>query len=67
MSRKRVLWKFYAMVERERRHMLGEFVHVKGLMPLLIRPRNKQKWSATDKRELRVLLNVFLRRVFTKR
>ena len=56
MSRKRVLWKFYAMVERERRHMLGEFVHVKGLMPLLMKPRNKQKWSAADKRELSALL-----------
>ena len=56
MNQDRVLWKFYAMVERERKFMLAEMSQVKGLMPLLMKPRNKQKWSAADKRELRVLL-----------
>ena len=56
MNQDRVLWKFYAMVERERKFMLAEMAQVKGLMPLLMKPRNKQKWSAADKRELRVLL-----------
>ena len=56
MNRDRVLWKFYAMMERERKFMLAEVSQVKGLMPLLMKPRNKQKWSAADKRELRVLL-----------
>jgi hypothetical protein len=52
MNPKGSLWKFYAMVERERKYMLGEMSQVKGLMPLLMKPRNKQKWSAADKREL---------------
>lgn len=52
MRRDRVLWNFYAMVDRERKFMLAEMSQVKGLMPLLMKPRNKQKWSAADKREL---------------
>ena len=36
--------------------MLGEMSQVKELMPLLMKPRNKQQWSAAEKRELRVLL-----------
>lgn len=54
MNQDRALWKFYAMVERERKFMLAEMSQVKGLMPLLMKPRNKQKWSPADKRELRV-------------
>jgi hypothetical protein len=44
------------MMDRERKYVLGEVVQITGLMPLLMKPRNKQKWSAADKRELRVLL-----------
>ena len=33
--------------------MLGEITQVKGLMPLLMKPRNKMQWSAHDKRELK--------------
>jgi len=32
--------------------MLGELGQVKGLMPLLMKPRNKQPWSQQDRREL---------------
>ncbi len=39
--------------ERERKALLSEIVQVKGLMPLLMKPRNKQRWSAEDKAELR--------------
>jgi hypothetical protein len=39
--------------ERERKHLLSEIVQVKGLMPLLMKPRNKQRWNAEDKAELR--------------
>ena len=42
--------------ERERKFLLSEIVQVKGLMPLLMKPRNKQKWSAEDKAELRAHL-----------
>jgi hypothetical protein len=56
MIKKRVLRDFYDMVERERKYMLAEISQVKGLMPLLMKPRNKQKWSAKDKRELKTHL-----------
>jgi len=52
MIQKRALRRFYEMVERERKFMLTEMSQVKGLMPLLMKPRNKQRWSAADKREL---------------
>jgi len=52
MIKKRLLRNFYDMVERERKYMLAEIVQVKGLMPLLMKPRNKQKWSARDRRKL---------------
>jgi hypothetical protein len=43
-------------MDRERKHMLSQFVQVKGLMPLLMKPRNKQKWSKEDKAELMMYL-----------
>ena len=52
MNQKRVLLRFYEMVERERKFMLAEMSQVRGFMPLLMKPRNKQRWSAQDKREL---------------
>ena len=41
------------LAERERKALLSEMVQVRGLMPLLMKPRNKQKWSEADLRELR--------------
>ena len=43
---------FYAVMDRERVNMQREFASVQGLMPLLMKPRNRQKWSREDKREL---------------
>jgi len=40
------------LAERERKALLAEMVQVSGLMPLLMKPRNKQKWSEADLREL---------------
>jgi len=40
------------MMDRERKYVLGEVVQITGLMPLLMKPRNKQKWSPEDKRQL---------------
>lgn len=37
---------------RERRHLRGEIAKVRGLMPLLMKPRNDQRWTQEDKREL---------------
>ncbi len=42
------------LAERERKSLLAEMVQVKGLMPLLMKPRNKQEWSEADRHELRV-------------
>ena len=44
------------LAERERKALLSEMVQVKGLMPLLMKPRNRQKWSDADLRELHVHL-----------
>ena len=43
-----------AQVQRERQFLLGEILQVKGLMPLLMKPRNKGAWSKEDKAELAV-------------
>lgn len=43
---------FYAVMDRERLNMQREFASVQGLMPLLMKPRNRQQWSREDKREL---------------
>ena len=44
------------LTEREKKFLLSEILQVKGLMPLLMKPRNKQKWTAVDKAELRLHL-----------
>src|SRR4051812_48183461 len=44
------------LAERERKALLSEMVKVSGLMPLLMKRRNKQKWSDADLRELQVHL-----------
>ena len=43
----------FALAERERKHLLAELSRVRGLMPLLMKPRNKQKWTPQDRAELR--------------
>lgn len=48
----RVVRSAWDLAERERRALLAEMVQVSGLMPLLMKPRNKQKWSEADIREL---------------
>lgn len=45
-----------ALTEREKKHLLQEIVQVRGLMPLLMKPRNKQMWTPEDKAELQVHL-----------
>ena len=37
---------------REKDYLLSEMVQVKGLMPLLMKQRNKQRWTPEDKAEL---------------
>src|SRR5437899_971440 len=42
----------FTRVQRERQFLLGEVLQVRGLMPLLMKPRNKQAWSPEDRAEL---------------
>ena len=42
------------LTEREKRYILAEFVQVKDLMPLLMKPRNRQRWTREDKAQLRL-------------
>lgn len=42
--------------ERERKRILAEAVQIKGLMPLLMKHRNGQKWTKEERAELHVHL-----------
>jgi hypothetical protein len=42
------------LTEREKKHLLSEVIQIKGLMPLLMKPRNKQRWTLEDRAELKV-------------
>ena len=46
----------HELTVREKKALLGEILQVRGLMPLLMKPRNKQRWTAEDKAELAVHL-----------
>ena len=37
---------------RERQRLVKEFSQVRGLMPLLMKPRNRQQWTREDKAQL---------------
>ena len=47
------IMKAFELAERERRFVLSEMVQVKGLMPVLMKRRNKQQWSDEDLKEIR--------------
>lgn len=38
--------------QRERQQLLAAMTQVKGLMPLLMKPRNGQRWSTSERAEL---------------
>lgn len=44
--------RFLEVLERERRSLIFELVQVKGLMPLIMKKRNGERWTKEDKREL---------------
>ena len=44
----------HELTVRERQALMAEVLQVRGLMPLLMKPRNKQRWTAEDKAELAV-------------
>ncbi|MGH7205390.1 MAG: hypothetical protein ACREI2_04195 [Nitrospiraceae bacterium] len=48
------------MFEAQRKHILAEVLQVQGLMPLLMKPRNGQRWTQEDRAQIRA----HLRRIF---
>ncbi len=44
------------LTERKKKHLVHEILQVRELMPLLMKPRNKQLWTPEDKEELRIHL-----------
>jgi len=44
------------LTAREKNALLAEILQVRGLMPLLMKRRNKQRWTAEDKAELAIHL-----------
>jgi hypothetical protein len=56
MRAPRPLRRVLELAERERRYLLSEMVQVKGLMPVLMKRRNKQKWTREDMAEIRAQL-----------
>ena len=49
--------RLFAFAERERRYVLAELTQVKGLMPLLMKRRNRGKWTPADLAEIRAKLS----------
>lgn len=43
----------WELLEQEKEHILSEMLQVKGLRPLLMKPRNQQKWTVEDRAELK--------------
>jgi len=46
----------FELAERERKFLLSEMSQVRGLMPILMRRRNKQQWSPEELDEIRAHL-----------
>ncbi|MDO8597172.1 MAG: hypothetical protein Q7R45_11175 [Sulfuricaulis sp.] len=45
-----------AVIPASIKYLLSEILQVKGLMPLLMKPCNKQRWTSEERAELVVLL-----------
>ena len=44
------------LADRERRFLVAEMVKTKGLLPVLMKRRNKKRWTSEDKAEIRAHL-----------
>jgi hypothetical protein len=40
------------LTNREKQFLVAEFSQVRGLMPLVMKPRNQQRWTAEDKAQM---------------
>ena len=47
----------FAFADRERKYVLDEMAQVKGLMPLLMKRRNRGQWTPEDLAEIRAKLS----------
>ncbi|MDP2822786.1 MAG: hypothetical protein Q8O52_08940 [Sulfuritalea sp.] len=47
-----LLQKMLAAQNRERKQLLVEVVKIRGLMPLLMKPRNGERWTAAERATL---------------
>ena len=47
-----VVHKMLAAQARERQQLLAEMQKIRGLMPLLMKPRNGDRWSVAERAEL---------------
>lgn len=52
----RIVRSFREMEQRERRRIVAEVMAIRGLLPLLMKPRNGQKWSGEDWAQMRQYL-----------
>lgn len=41
------------LTQREKQHLIGELQQTRGLMPILMKQRNGQRWSNEDRTQLR--------------
>ena len=46
----------FELAERERKFLLSELSQIRGLMPILMRRRNKQQWTPEELAEIRAHL-----------
>lgn len=44
--------RFYNTQKREAKHVIAELLAVRGLMPLLMKPRNGDSWTPVERAEL---------------
>ena len=44
------------LADRERRFLVAQMVQTRGLMPVLMKRRNKQQWTSEDRAEIRAHL-----------
>lgn len=52
LARSALVGRMLSAQQRERIFVLQEVLKVKGLMPLLMKQRNGQKWTPEDRRQL---------------
>jgi len=49
--------RLFAFAERERKYVIAELTQVNGLMPLLMKRRNRGRWTPEDLAEIRAKLS----------